>query len=230
MAPFDYLTAAEIALYGYLRNEEYCRAIAAERLCTARSGGGSGGGGRPRRTVRHGFSKAAMEYRARDQAEKNASRLLRIAERQAQLRNASQRQREAARRELSRLRSVSRYTEQGRRSAEDERLQRGLEPTRPRVSPIERLRQKLMRQFPAAAEVYNNPFNRINHMDADMANLLNSLSSDQIKYLITDPNKDEINPGSVFNRKLIEMGYEPPIFYYSNPRWYHESPSNYGVR
>lgn len=94
-------------------------------VCSAQSGSTAGGGSsaRPKRQVKHGFSKAAREYRAAQEAEAAATRLARAAEKRrlARRKSTSPKEREAARKEAARLSSVARYTKKGKEAAHIEK-------------------------------------------------------------------------------------------------------------
>lgn len=65
---------------------------------------------------------------------------------------------------------------------------------------LAQLRRKLIRQFPAAVEIYNNPFSRLQFVDPHMLDFLKRLSSEDYAKLIRQ------RDGQSFNRTLRELG------------------------
>lgn len=197
---------------------------AANALCSAQSGGSSGGGSRPK-------ARASKPLSKRAQADKRAAVAL---QRQAKLegerlqRFQQRRQVAAATRPRSKL--YEQNTEQQKRRAE--RINAPREQRRAQVNTLESLRRKLARRYPDAVKIYNNSFNRLNNQIPPMVEFINTLPQDVISKVIKFTKKDEEryhSEGNAFYQKLKEAGYEPPFMVTENPFWYHEDPSKYGI-
>jgi hypothetical protein len=199
---------------------------AAYALCSAQSGGSSGGGGRGR-----SVSKARKTPSRKALAEQRAAKVL---QRQASLKGEQlarlQQRRQVAATIRPRSKLYEQYTEQQKRRAE--RINAPQQQRRDHVSRLDRLKQKLARQYPNAKEVYNNSFNRLNYHFPVMIKFLDSLPRDVIAEVIKFDRNDKAkyrSEGNAFYQKLAEAGYEPPLMVAANPLWYHEDASNYGI-